>query len=297
MVQMGTMDPSARPGDDFYRYVNGDWISDHPVPPDKTAIDVFTELSDRVDERLRSLVEDAARNPDAGPGSLSRKIGDLYRTGMDTGSIERLGLTPLEKELDRINRMSTVSDVQAGIARLVTCGIAPCFGLFAETDPKNSTMMIAGLEQGGLGLPNRKYYLNEDPESEAIRIKYQDHIAKMFGLLGIGPAFARADAKTVTDMETRLAGASFSPEENRDPDATYHTMSPAGLKEIAPGMDWDSFFSAIGYPGIREINVHQPQFFQELSEMLSAIGAPQWKVFLRWKLISALAPFLDSRFE
>ena len=297
MLQNVTMDQTVEPGDDFYQYVNGDWIRDHPVPPDKTAYDVFTELNDITEEHLRSLIEEVAGNPGAEQGSLPRKIGDLYRTGMDTGSIEQLGLSPIREELDRIERIRRISDVQSVIAYLVSCGIAPCFELFAEIDSKNSTLMIAGLAQGGLGLPNREYYLKEDTESETIRTKYQDHIANMCEFLGISTASARTSAKTVMDMETRLARASHSPEENRDPVATYHRMSLDGLKKMAPGIDWDAFFPAIGYPGIQDINVHQPRFFQELSRMMSTTGVEEWKEFLRWKLITGLAPFLESRFE
>jgi len=297
MVQIRNMNPLIVPGDDFYLYVNGDWISDHPVPPDKTAYDVFTELNDTTEEHLRSLIEEVAGNSGAEQGSLPRKIGDLYRTGMDSDTIERLGLTPIHEVLDRIESIHQVSDIQPVIAYLVTCGIAACFELFAEIDAKNSTMMIAGLAQGGLGLPNKEYYLKEDPESKNIRIKYQDHIAKMCGFLDISADSARTAAETVMNMETRLAEASFSPEENRDPNATYHKVSIDGLQEISPGIDWTAFFPIIGHPGIEEINVHQPRFFTELGRMVSNIGIDEWKIFLRWKVITTLAPFLDSRIE
>jgi putative endopeptidase len=291
------MDQSIAPGDDFYQYVNSDWIADHPVPPDKTAYDVFNELNDTTEEHLRSLIEEITGNSGAEQGSLPQKIGDLYRTGMDTDTIEHLGLTPVQDVLDRIEGISQVSEIQPLIAHLVKCGFAPCFELFAEIDAKNSAMMIAGLAQGGLGLPNKEYYLKEDPESKNIIIKYQDHIAKMCQFLGISADSARTAAETVMNMETRLAKASFSPEENRDPDATYHKVSIDGLQEISPEIDWTAFFSGIGYPDIGKLNVHQPRFFAELGRIVSMIGIDEWKLFLRWKVITALAPFLDSRFE
>jgi putative endopeptidase len=296
MVQKGNMDQLIAPGDDFYRYVNGEWISGHPVPPDKTAFDVFTELNDTTEEHLRSLIEEVAGNSGAEQGSLPQKIGNLYRTGMDTGTIERLGLTPIHEVLDRIESIHQVSDMQSVIAYLVTFGIAPCFELFAEIDAKDSTMMIAGLAQGGLGLPNKEYYLKEDPVSKNIRITYQDHIAKMCELLNTTADSARTAAQTIMEMETRLAKASFSPEENRDPVATYHVVSIGGLQKICPEIDWTAFFSIAGYPHINKINVHQPYFFTELGRMVSTIGLDEWKTFLRWKLMAALAPFLDSRF-
>jgi putative endopeptidase len=297
MVQKGAMDQEIAPGDDFYQYVNADWVSDHPVPPDKTAYDVFTELNDTTEEHLRSLIEEVAGNSGAEQGSLPRKIGDLYRTGMDIDTIEHLGLTPIHEILDRIESIHQVSDIQPVLAYLVTCGISPCFELFAEIDAKNSTIMIAGLAQGGLGLPNKEYYLREDPESKNIRIKYQDHIARMCGFLDISANSARTAAEKVMNMETLLAGASFSPEENRDPDATYHKVGIDGLQDISPEIDWTAFFSSIGYPDIGEINVHHPRFFAELGHMVSTIGIEAWKIFLRWKVITTLAPFLDSRFD
>ncbi len=291
------MDPSVAPGDDFYKYVNDDWILSHPVPPDKSVFDVFTELNDITEEHLRSLIEDAVLDTGAKRGSLTQKIGDFYRTGMDTGSIDRQGLVPIRGELALIDSIQRISDVPLHIAYLVACGIAPFFELFAEINPKNSTMMIAGLAQGGLGLPNREYYLKEDTASNEIRTRYQTHITNMFELLGTPAGSAIHAAKTIFDLETRLAMGSYSPEENRDPEVTYHRMSLDDLKQTAPGIDWHTFFPAIGYPGIREINVHQPRFFKELSGMMSTVGVDSWRIFLRWKVISALAPFLPSPFE
>ncbi len=291
------MEPSVDPGDDFYQFVNGDWISAHPVPPDKTAYDVFVEINDITEDRLRSLVEELDNEPGSESGTLSRKILDFYRSGMDTGSIEHLRLDPIRDDLDRIENIQTISDIQAVIAGLVSRGVAPCFEIFAETDAKDSNMMIAGLAQGGLGLPNKGYYVKEDAESETIRARYRDHVANMCGFLGIHHDVARNAANMVMVMETRLAHASHSPEENRDPLATYHKMSRGELKEISPEIDWDSFFSAIGYPWIGFINVHQPHFFEELSSMMSGDSVEEWKAFLLWKLITSLAPFLCSPIE
>jgi putative endopeptidase len=296
-VAGGTMDQSESPGDDFYQYVNGDWIAAHPVPPDKTAYDAFTELNDTTETQLRTLVEEAADNTEAAAGTPERMIGDLYRTGMDTGAIEGLGLAPLKEYLEHIDHLQSAAEVQPLIAWLMARGIDSCFGLSAEIDARNSTMMIAGLEQGGLGLPNREYYLKSDAASAETRVEYQGHIANMMAFLEKSAVSARSDAETVMQMETRLANASKSPEENRDPEATYHKVNRDELGTLCPGIDWDAFFDAIGYPEIHEINVHQPEFFAELGRMMTDSGVEEWKVFLSWKLINGLAPFLDSRFE
>jgi putative endopeptidase len=218
------MDQPVTPGEDFYLFINGDWISAHPVPPDKTAYDAFTELSDTTEDQLRSLIEEVVGSANSAAGSPSRMIGDLYRTGMDTDSIERLGQTPIQEELDRINALKEAPELPPLIAHLVMHGIDPGLGLSAEIDAKDSTRMIAGIEQGGLGLPNREYYLKEDPESREVRNRYLAHITSMLSLLGRPDA--RKEAETVLQMETRLAKASNSPEENRDPEVTYHRALP-----------------------------------------------------------------------
>jgi putative endopeptidase len=289
------MERSVSPGEDFYLFVNGDWISSHAVPPDKTAYDAFTEVSDATDDQLRSLIEEVAGDASRKAGTPARMIGDLYRSGMDTGSIERRGLSPIQAYLERIDGLKKAPELPMLLATLVMNGIDPCLNLSAEIDAKDSTRMIAGLEQGGLGLPNREYYLAEDPKSREVRNRYRAHITNMLSLLGSNTA--GEEAETVLQMETRLAKASLSPEENRDPEATYHRMSRDELKALTPETGWDTFFTAIGYPEIREINVHQPGFFGELGLMLSDTGMADWKSFLRWKLVNSLAPFLDSRFE
>jgi putative endopeptidase len=291
------MSDPVRPGDDFYEFVNGDWIQSHPVPADKSAYDTFTELNDTTEEHLRRIVEDLTSNTGAENPPLARKIGDFYRTGMDTTRIDAQGLQPLESIFSRIESLQDRSDLPELLALLVTSGIDPVFGIFAEIDARNSRMMIAGLSQGGLGLPNREYYLKDDAESKNIRNKYRDHIATMNGLLGEDDPSAHAAADTILQMEMRLAKVSFSPEENRDPVHTYHKLSLTDVHQLAPEIEWNTFLQGIGYPALTELNLHQPPFLQEVSGMIRSVPIEEWKVFLRWKVIDELAPFLDSRFE
>ncbi len=257
----------------------------------------FTELQDTAEKHLRLIIESAVdvsrepHNPDI------RKIGDFYRTGMDLVTIEEEGMAPLKEEFDRIAALADTSDLHSLIAYLATCGINPLFGFFAETDPKDSTMMIAGMSQGGLGLPNRDYYTRDDAESMNLRKDYANHIRNMHVLLGDLPIIASEDADIVMNIETRLAHASNSPEENRDPELTYHKMSRSELVDAYPEFNWNTFFSEIGYPGISLVNIHQPRYFRELSRMTVLVPLNEWKIFLRWKLMSGLAPYLDSRIE
>ena len=247
--------------DDFYLAVNGEWIRDHPVPPDRDTYGAFTELQDTAEKNLRLIIEAAAditretNDPDI------RKIGDFYRTGMDLVTIEEEGMTPLKDEFDRIAALADISELHTLIAYLVTCGINPLFGFLAEPDPKDSTMMIAGMSQGGLGLPNRDYYTKDDAESVSLRKDYVSHIRNMQALLGDLPDNASGSADIVMNIETGLALASYSPEENRDPELTYHKMNRSELVDTYPEFNWNSIFSEIGYSGISLVNVHQPRFF------------------------------------
>jgi putative endopeptidase len=291
------MEMQIRPDDDFYQWVNGDWIQKHPVPPDRSVYGAFTELQEAAESNLRSIIESAAVTPVTDPDGVIRKIGDFYRSGMDTERIENAGISPVREDLERISSLATPKDIQSLIAYFVTCGINPLFSLSAETDPKDSTAMIAGLSQEGLGLPNKNYYSLDDTESVNLRTDYQNHIGTMFGLSGDLPDDATQNAHTVMRIETRLAAASYAPEENRDPLLTYHKMSVAELETLSPNFNWTAFLATIGYPGISELNVHQPRFFGELDSLISTVPLTEWKVFLRWKLITGIAPYLDSRFE
>ena len=283
--------------DDFYSFVNAEWISTHPIPPDKTSVNAFSELNDKAEEDLRTLVDEIVNNTGNEPGSLSRKIGDFYRTGMDTEVTEQRGITPLGEEFARIDSITTISDVQTILPYLALCGIDPLFGIFAHPDPKNSDLMIAGLSQGGLGLPTKEYYFRADPESARVRNEYKMHIRNMFGLLGDDQALAEISAERIMQIETQLADASFSPEENRDPIATYNKMDVTTFENKTPHLGWTLFLEGLGYPDIAELNVRQPRFFSGLDALMTDIPPADWKIFFRWKLIATTSHCLSHKFE
>ncbi len=295
---LSDMDPAVHPGDDFYNYVNGKWIEHNPVPPDKSMYSEFNVVDDRTKERVRMLVEQAANNTSAKAGSVQQKIGLFYRLGLDTAIINRQGLMPLQGELAQIDNITTTADVQRVANHLLSYYIIdPLFSFFAAPDSKNSKTMIACLYQSGLGLPDRDYYFRQDNESVKTREDYVDHIAKMFVLLGDSQDNASREAQTILRMETRLANSSFTNVENRDAVKTYNRMTIKEIEDLAPGFNWTQLLSDLGYPGIEEINVNQPLFVKGLSDMMQTEPVEDWKVFLRWKLISATSPHLSSEFE
>ncbi|NJO90477.1 MAG: hypothetical protein HC831_17105 [Chloroflexia bacterium] len=230
-------------------------------------------------DKIKTIIDDAMNDKTAEEGSSKKKIGDFYASGMDTLSIEKAGITPLKPEFDRIDALQSIGDVQKLAAAFQTNGMAPFFFIYASADEKNSKMMIANMWQAGLGMPDRDYYTSDDERSKDLRVAYVDHLAKMFGLLGDEEAIAKANAEKVMEIETRLAKASFTNLENRDPQRTYNKLGLEDLAKIAPDFDWKSFVTAIGYPSIDSINVAQLSFVKELSKAMKEVPVKDWKTF------------------
>jgi putative endopeptidase len=295
---LSSMDLAVHPGDDFYGYVNGKWIENHPVPANKSSYSDTDIMDDKTKERVRMLVEQAASNISAENDSIKQKIGLFYRFGLDTTTINQQGLSPLHEDLAQIDSITSVADVQRTSDHLLSYYIVdPLFSFFSAPNRKNSKIMIAYLSQSGLGLPDRDYYFRQDNESVKTREEYIDHVAKMFVLLGGSPDEAIHSAQTILRMESRLANCSFTKEEDRDMVKTYNPMTIEELGNIAPGFNWTQLLVDLGYPEIKEIDVNEPSFVKGLSDMMQTESVEDWRVFLRWKLISAVAPFLSSEFE
>jgi putative endopeptidase len=292
-----SMNISVKPGDDFYEYAEGTWIKSHPVPADKSRYGEFAVVEDRTYDRVKRIVESAANNISAPKGSLEQKIGEFYRVGMDNVTLEKQRLDPIKAELRLIDNISNISDIQAVSTQMMDYGMDPFFSLYAAPDKKNSKVMIAFLTQGGLGLPDRDYYLRQDNEFIKTREQYLTHVARMFVLLGDSPEIAKNNARTVLMMETRLANASFSSVADNDEIKTYNKMSLEELQAFAPGIYWSRLFCILGRPDVAVVNVRNPSFFKELSAALQDESINNWKTFLRWKLILATSPYLSSDLE
>ncbi|GAB3239923.1 M13 family metallopeptidase [Hymenobacter seoulensis] len=290
------LDTTVHPGDDFYRYANGTWFSQHPIPASESNWGIDKEVQNEVYDRLRKLNEDAAR-ANAAAGSVQQKIGDFWATGMDSVALAKQGAAPLKPELDRIAAMQSVADVQAEIARLKPLGVNALFGSYIGQDAKNSDKMALQLYQAGLGLPNRDYYFNKDARTSNIRKEYSLHLAKMFGLLGQDAATAQANAARVVQLETKLAAASRKLEALRDPYANYNKMTVAGLDKLTPGLNWKTWLGQLDLAKVDTVIVGQPEFYREAGRLLQTAPLADWKAYLQWHLVNAYAGTLSPAFD
>ncbi|MDE3180679.1 MAG: M13 family metallopeptidase, partial [Acidobacteriota bacterium] len=293
---LSNLDTKAKPCTNFYQYADGGWMAKNPIPPAYPWWTTFSELAERNRDILRGILEKDAADKTAAPGSNTQKLGDFYASCMNVKQVDAEGVKPLEPEFKRIAEIHDTASLQAEIARLQGIGVDAVFGFGSEQDFKNSSMVIGDAGQGGLGLPNCTYYTKQDPKSKQIRTEYTSHVAKMFELLDDKPDVATREAATVMSIEMRLAKASKTPVEQRDPKAMYNKMDLAQLKTLAPSIAWQDFFDQIGHPDMGSINVDEPEFFKEVSSALTTIPLPEWKTYLRWRLISASAPYLSKPF-
>jgi putative endopeptidase len=300
-LHLDWIDSSISPAQDFYSYANGAWQKNNPIPAEYASWGSFNIVNEKVQKIIHDMLIKAAESK-AKPGSIEQKVGDFYFSGMDEKSINQLGITPLQSEFSQINAIKNSVELQKEIAHLHTIGVDALFDFGSMQDFKDSTLMIGAVMQGGLGLPNRDYYLKTDIKFKQIRDAYVAHIAKMFELLGDTADKAKSEAITVMDIETKLAIASLSPIEQRDPHAIYHMTAIQDLDKTTPYFSWSQYLVARGQQPLKTINFGMPKFFKTMNELLQNVALDDWKTYLRWNLVDAYAsylsaPFVDQNFK
>jgi Predicted metalloendopeptidase len=290
------MDTSVSACTDFFEYANGGWIKRNPVPPAFSQWGGFSELSESNNAALMTILEAAAKNKDPKRSSNIRKIGDYYASCMDSVGAEKAGISPIKPLLSQIDAIKSTAALEREIGKLHGSGNGVLFGFGSSQDAKNTTSVIAAANQGGLGLPDRDYYTRMDPASVALRAKYQEHIVNLFKLSGESDAQAGTDAANIVGLETTLAKASLTRVQRRDPQATYHKMSPADLAAMTPHFNWPAFFAAEGASNITAVDVDSPVFFKTVDSLLVNAPLDTWKAYLRYKIINGAAGALSSAF-
>jgi putative endopeptidase len=289
------LDKSCKPCDDFYKFAMGGWMKNNPIPADRSNWSTSAELQEKNLAALRQITEDSAK-VGASRGANEQKVGDFYASCMDTTTIEAAGAKPIAGELAAIEAAHDRKALLAQIAALHNEGIQAIFDFSSTQDFVDSTKVIGDADQGGLGMPDRDYYTRDDDRSKQLRADYVAHVSKMFQLAGDSAEKSAAQAQTVMNIETALAKASLTKVQLRDPKTNYHKLSAAKLKELTPDFSWESFFAAVGLPGLPESNIGQPDFFKEMNRQLSATPLDDWKTYLRWNIIHTTAPGLSDAF-
>ncbi len=290
------LDRSADPCDDFYQFACGGWLANTEIPADRTSWSRgFSEIHDRNQDTLHTILEAAAaggKDPDPG----TKKLGDFYGSCMDEAAIEKAGLSAIEPWLKQARKVRNKKQIAALVTDLQAHGVGVLFGFFVNQDMKDPTKMVAQVWQGGLGLPDRDYYLKDDDKTKAIRTAYTEHVAKMLQLAGAKPAAAKRGAANVLAFETELAKASKPRVEMRDPKGLDNRLDLAGVEKAAPNFDWKSFFEGMGKPGWTAINVLTPKFLDQINTMLTKTKPAEWRSYLEWHILDSEAGRLPKAF-
>ncbi|GHV90924.1 peptidase M13 [Spirochaetia bacterium] len=291
---LDNLDRSVSPRTDFYQYVNGNWLKDHPLSPSDFLVSTFTELQFRTNERMFVMIDSINRET-AAPGSIEQKISGLFDQIMDTEKLDREGAAPIEGDLKRIAGIRERAELFRQIFELQKTGINLYFRFGTAVDSKNSSLHVWAMGQGGLSMP-RSYYLDTDENSITVNAKYRDHIVRMFELSGFSAEQARTNMEAVLRIETRLAAAAFDEVKLRDPNANYNRMSGGELRQLVPAFDWDSFFTVMGLSFPDELVLFQKEPLIEAANIIAREPLADHIAYLQWHLIDDAALLLGSDF-
>jgi putative endopeptidase len=294
-VILANLDRSVRPQDDFFRFVNGNWLTTTEIPGDRSNYGTFALLEEGAERDLHAIVEEAAK-ANAAPGSDQQKIGDFYASFMDEAAVEKRGLEPLKDELTRVDQIASKQDLVRYMGEAQRLGVAHPFSFFVGINEKKSTEYLGQVYQSGLGMPDRDYYLSSEARLKAIREKYTTYVNEL--LTAANTPQPEAATKKIIALETRLAKAHWTRVQNRDAQKTYNLYQFGELAKLTPSIDWREFFIGIVIPldKVPALNVTQPSYFQALDKVVADVPLEDWRAYYRYKLLDAYATDLPQRF-
>jgi putative endopeptidase len=297
-LDLHAIDKAADPCQNLYQYACGNWIKENPVPPEYSRWGRFNELQERNQEILKGILEDSSNHQNRSP--IDQKIGAFYKACMNEAAVDKAGYGPIKPGIERILALQNKDALAGEIAALHEQGVGVFFTFHSIPDPDNSRISIGDADQGGLGLPDKSYYIG--PKDEKLRTQYVDHISRMLQLIGRSPDTAQADAKTILRIETELANASLDRVARRDPNLTHHKMSETEFQPLIPYFNFKFYFADRKAPGFQTLNVSVPAFFKALSATLRSNSLEYLKTYLVWHYVSAYAPdlskpFVDANFD
>ncbi|HSY77239.1 MAG TPA: M13 family metallopeptidase [Bacteroidia bacterium] len=293
-VALNYFDTTVKPQDNFYKYVNGNWLKNNPIPASEAAWGSFNVLNDSILARLRKILEVTAADKSLKHGSVEQKIGDLFATMMDSVSLNKNGITPLNGEFAKINAISDNKSLWAEAAHLMKIGPDVMFGFGVGQDPKISAKEVCTVTQGGMSLPAKDYYTEENPMFKMLRGKFVEYATQIFQQMGETADMASKDAQKILDIETQMANSSMSSTEERNIQAQYNKMPMTDLEKVTPNIDWATIRESFGIKSIDTIIVAQPLFMKQLSEMAKSVPMDDWKTYLRFHLLSSEADKLSD---
>ena len=292
-LDLAALDNKIRPQDDLYRFGAGTWLANTEIPADKSNYGSSTKLGDDAEAAVREVVEAAAAVHGAA-GSDQQKIGDFYASFMNTTALALAGLRPLQSELDRIMLLHSVREIYRYIGYNQRIGVKQPVAYYIGQDARDSAHYLAAVFQSGLTMPDRDYYLKDDPTNAQYRAKFEAYVAQLLAISG--DKDASSSAKRVVALETRIANAHWTKVQNRDPLKTYNKVDINGARKLTPGFDWDAFLEGAAVPA-DQLNIQQPSYVQELARLVSSVPLSDWRVYFRFKLLDAYAPFLAQDFD
>ena len=296
-IDPANMDLSVKPGDDFFEYANGTWLKDNPIPAKETRWGSFNILRQENTDKLIKLLTEVSKTTGQPKGSLEQRVGDLYTSGMDSLTIERLSYNPIKPDLTRIKKINDLSGVIKEIVYERTNGEgSPLFGFGVGQDSKHPTKNIVQFSQGGTSLPDRDYYLKDDARTKKIQAAYKQYIINLFTLTGSSEADAQENAETIFGIESKLAKAQMSRVAMRDPNKTYNRFAVTDFDKTTPHLNWSQLMPQMSVTGQDTVLVAEPDFFATADALLAITPVADWKVYLQWNILKGSATALSSPF-